>query len=100
MAKKSFKIDPAESILTPVQRTETPSEDVKPVKGKVGRPRIKQGEYKTVNIAVPLDLYNQMQGAARCNSMSMTQYVNKVIEDDLKANGERYEQIKKLMGGN
>ena len=66
---------------------------------KVGRPRIKFGEYKTVNISIPLDLHDQMQVAARCNSMSMTQYINKVIEDDLNENKKRYKKIMKLMRG-
>lgn len=63
---------------------------------KVGRPKKKIGEYKTINIAVPIELLEQIQMASKCKSMSMTEYVNDAIRQDLERNGKTYDAITKL----
>lgn len=67
-------------------------------KRKPGRPRVKpEGEYKKINIAVPIEVYNQMVIAKFKFSDNMTEYVNAVIQKDLSENMELYEQIQKLL---
>ena len=67
-------------------------------KRKPGRPKVKpDGEYKTINISVPLELYNQMTIAKLKYNDNLTEYVNAVIQRDLSENMELYEQIRELL---
>lgn len=62
-------------------------------KRKVGRPRIKTEETKTINIAVPVSVLEKLDIVKVCYSNNLTQYINKLIEKDIEANFENYQTI-------
>jgi hypothetical protein len=59
-------------------------------KKKTGRPKVKKGEYKTINIAVPVDVLKQMEVAKLTYGNNLTAYVNAVIKADLDDNYDKY----------
>lgn len=63
---------------------------------KVGRPKKKTGAYKSVNISLPLELYEQAQVASKANGKSLTEYIGYAIQQDLERNGAIYDQITRL----
>ena len=66
-------------------------------KKKTGRPKVKKGEYKTINISVPVDVLKLMEVAKLKYGNNLTAYVNAVIKADLDANYEKYQQLQELM---
>lgn len=68
---------------------EAPKTEAKPKK-KVGRPKTKTEECKTVNIAIPISLLEQVNVAKKIYNDNMTLYINKLIERDLEENSEKY----------
>lgn len=77
---------------------EVPAEESKTKsKKKTGRPKTKEGEYKTINISVPIDILAQMEVAKLKYGNNLTAYVNAVIKADLDANYEKYLQLQELM---
>lgn len=66
-------------------------------KKKVGRPKIKDGDYKTINIAVPIDMLKKMEVAKLKYGNNLTAYVNAVIKADLDANYEKYLHLQELL---
>ena len=76
-------------------------DDLEPskIKRKVGRPPIdpsgkKKKDYtKTINIAVPLDVYEKLDVVKICYGNNLTQYINKLIEKDIEANYDNYKNI-------
>lgn len=62
-------------------------------KKKVGRPKVKTEECKTINIAIPISTLEKMQVAKVLYRDNLTLYVNTVIEKDLKENFERYKMF-------
>lgn len=85
-----------ESNPEPAAETnETPA--VKPTKKKTGRPKVKMGEYKTINIAVPIPMLAQMEIAKLKYGNNLTAYVNAVIKADLDVNFKKYQQLQEIM---
>lgn len=80
------------SIETPVETVK----DEKPKK-KVGRPKVKTEETKTVNIAIPLSVLKQIEIAKVAYNNNLTQYINNIIKNDLESNIDRYQQIYDLL---
>ena len=109
MAKKGFyntSTTPAEDLskVTPVIPDEEPKAAVEPKKepaevkepkkkGKVGRPKTKTEETKTINIAVPVSVLEKLDTVKVCYGNNLTQYINKLIEKDIEANYDNYKHI-------
>lgn len=105
MAKSFKKSNPLDNIdnQAPVaavdnQPTEMasgfpPEEPKKKSKGKVGRPKTKIEDTKTINIAVPISTLDKINEVKVCFSNNLTQYINKLIEKDLDSNYENYKNI-------
>ncbi len=94
----SLKKDPhsttarPEEITAPAVKTEEPK-----AKKKTGRPKVKEGEYKTINISVPVPILEQMELAKLKYGNNLTAYVNAVIKADLDANYSKYVELQKLI---
>lgn len=88
----STKGDP-EEIQTAAVRTN----DLPTTKKKTGRPKTKQGEYKTINISVPVPVLEQMEVAKLKYGNNLTAYVNAIIKADLEANYDNYLHLQKLI---
>lgn len=108
MAKSFKKSNPLDNIdnqtqIEPVaavdnQPTEmasefSPEEPKKKSKGKVGRPKTKTEDTKTINIAVPVSTLDRINDIKACFNNNLTQYINKLIEKDLDSNYDSYKQI-------
>ena len=83
---------------TPVVPDEEPMAAVEPkkepkTKRKVGRPKTKTEETKTINIAVPVSVLEKLETVKVCYSNNLTQYINKLIEKDIEANYDNYKHI-------
>lgn len=63
------------------------------VKKKVGRPRTRTEETKTINIAVPVSVLEKMDVAKVCYGNSLTGYINKLIEKDIEIHYDEYVNI-------
>lgn len=74
----------------------TPTE-TKNKKKKIGRPKIKEGEYRTVNISVPVHILEQMEVAKLKYGNNLTAYVNSIIKADLDNNYDNYLELQKLI---
>ena len=95
MAKSFKKANPLDNInngiedkFEPPKKTEKPKE-----KRSVGRPKIKSEETKTVNIAIPLSVLEQINIAKLKYGDNLTKYINEIIAKDLETNMETYQQI-------
>lgn len=73
------------------------SAGVQKTKKKTGRPKVKEGEYKTINISVPVSLLEQMEVAKLKYGNNLTAYVNAVIKADLNANYDKYLQLQEIL---
>lgn len=62
-------------------------------KPKVGRPKIKTEETKTINIAVPVSILEKLNMIKKCYGNNLTEYINILIEKDIAVNYEKYEQV-------
>ena len=83
---------------TPVVPDEEPKAAVEPkkepkTKRKVGRPKTKTEETKTINIAVPVSVLEKLDTVKVRYSNNLTQYINKLIEKDIEANYDNYKHI-------
>lgn len=87
---------------TPVIPDEEPKAAVEPkkesktepkTKRKVGRPKTKTEETKTINIAVPVSVLEKLDTVKVCYGNNLTQYINKLIEKDIEANYDNYKHI-------
>lgn len=76
--------------------TATTEAKVEAVKNKVGRP--KGEEVKHISVAVPVRMLDQMNKATLTHRGNATAYIISLIEQDLKKNGNRYEEAAKLLG--
>ena len=77
-----------------VEPKKEPAEVKEPKKkGKVGRPKTKTEETKTINIAVPVSVLEKLDTVKVCYGNNLTQYINKLIERDIEANYENYKHI-------
>ena len=84
--------------VTPVVPDEEPKAAVEPkkehtTKRKVGRPKTKTEETKTINIAVPVSVLEKLDTVKVCYGNNLTQYINKLIEKDIEANYDNYKHI-------
>lgn len=57
---------------------------------KVGRPKTKQGEFKTINVAVPVEILKILKNIKEVYQGNLTLYINKLIEKDLNENYNKY----------
>lgn len=71
--------------------------DEVPVKKKVGRPKVKTEECKTINVAIPLSILAKIDIAKVKYEGNLTKYVNAIIEKDLDANFDSYQQLYDLL---
>ena len=60
---------------------------------KVGRPKTKQGEFKTINIAVPAEILKRLKSIKEVYQGNLTLYINKLIEKDLSENYNKYLEV-------
>lgn len=84
--------------VTPVVPDKEPKAAVEPKKEpkttrKVGRPKTKTEETKTINIAVPVSVLEKLDTVKVCYGNNLTQYINKLIERDIEANYDNYKHI-------
>lgn len=106
MAKGFSKNNPLDKLSgatpTPVIPDEEPKAAVEPkkepktepkTKRKVGRPKTKTEETKTINIAVPVSVLEKLDTVKVCYGNNLTQYINKLIEKDIEANYDNYKHI-------
>jgi len=99
---KSFKNSPFDKFNNNIE-LEQKSEPKKDISAKsiesdgepkkVGRPKIKQGKFKTINIAVPIEVLNKLKNVKEVYQGNLTLYINKLIEKDLSENYNKYLEI-------
>lgn len=103
MAVKSFtanlKKDPHSTVTKPEENKAPAAVQVEEPKAKkkTGRPKVKEGEYKTINISVPLSIFEKMEVAKLKYGNNLTAYVNAVITTDLDTNYEKYLTLQEIM---
>ena len=83
---------PEETVAPVAVQTEEPK-----AKKKTGRPKVKEGDYKTINISVPVPVLEQMEVAKLKYGNNLTAYVNAVIKADLDANYSKYVELQTLL---
>ncbi len=86
---KSDKQVPSAGIK-PIQKDNSSMAAVKPVKKKVGRPKVKTEEETVINIAIPVSVIEKMNIAKACYGGNLTKYVNAVIVKDLSEHYSQY----------
>lgn len=64
---------------------------------KAGRPKTKTEPCKTINVAVPVSVMEQIEIAKAKYHGNLTEYVNAVIAKDLKQNMTEYQKISDLL---
>lgn len=75
-----------------IKVTDTVIQEDKP-KRKVGRPKTRKEETKTVNVAIPVSVLEQIDVAKCKYGNSLTAYINAVVAADLKENFSKYKTI-------
>lgn len=87
-----FNIEPKQSIEPELKE---PKKDnvVNDKPKKTGRPKTKQGEYKTLNISVPVKVLEKLGEVKEVYQGNLTLYINKLIERDIEANYDKYIEI-------
>lgn len=98
---KNFKNSPFDkfnNIESERQLETTKDVNVKLIKSdkeprKVGRPKTKQGEFKTINVAVPVEILKILKNIKEVYQGNLTLYINKLIEKDLNENYNKYLEI-------
>ncbi len=99
MAAKNFKKSPFDNfnIETEVKSKNDKSNNIDIITNnepkKVGRPKTKQGEYKTINISVPVGFLEKLKEVKEVYQGNLTLYINKLIEKDLEENYNKYLEI-------
>ena len=74
-----------------------PEEKITSTKNKVGRPKVKTEPTKTINIAVPISVLDQVEIAKCKYHDNLTEYVNAVIKADLEKNMNDYKKLYELL---
>ena len=98
---KSFKnINPLTNLSVqespePVEATYSASHHEIAAKKKPGRPVTKniKENYKTINVAMPIELLEKWKEVKRACGGNMTDYITKLVEKDMEANYEAYKEI-------
>jgi len=95
MAKSFKNNNPNDRLTKPVSvLDESPKIAVEPKeKKRVGRPKVKTEETKTINIAVPVSVLEKLDTVKICYNNNLTLYINKLIEKDIESNYEKYSEI-------
>lgn len=102
MAKGFSKNNPLDKLSgatpTPIVPDKEPTATVElkkesKTKRKVGRPKTKTEETKTINIAVPVSVLEKLDTVKLCYGNNLTQYINKLIEKDIETNYDNYKHI-------
>ena len=86
--QKNILIVPDEESKAAVEPKKEPKN-----KRKVGRPKTKTEETKTIKIAVPVSVLEKLDTVKVCYGNNLTQYINKLIEKDIEANYDNYKHI-------
>lgn len=86
---KNFKQEPNFALTSNIKQ----NKEVDKPKSKVGRPKIKTEETKTINIAIPVSTLEKLNIAKKCYGNNLTQYINKLIERDIQINYDKYKNI-------
>lgn len=86
----------SQPVSVEVKETTAPTIPESSVKKRAGRPKTKTEDCKTINIAVPVSLLEQMNVAKVMYKDNLTLYINKLIEKDLEANYQKYEDFAKM----
>ncbi len=89
---RSMGSKPTEKVAPAAVQTDPPQK-----KKKTGRPKTKEGEYKTINISVPVPVLEKMEVAKLKYGNNLTAYVNAVISADLEANYDKYMAIQEML---
>lgn len=105
MARSKFHIDednildqePSISKSKPEKTKKPISLKSAPEKKKVGRPKVKVEETKTINIAVPVSVIEKINIAKCKYHDNLTEYVNAVINADLANNMKEYQKIYNML---
>lgn len=74
-------------------KTKMQKKEVSESQRKVGRPKTRTEEMRTINVAIPMSVFKKLDVAKACYGNSITRYVNKAIERDLESNYSKYESI-------
>ena len=95
MAKSFKNTSPIEKLsgATPVETNKETKVEEPKEKRKVGRPKTKIEDTKTINIAVPVSVLEKLDTVKVCYGNNLTQYINKLIENDIEANFDKYKSI-------
>lgn len=75
------------------QHTVEVQKDMSESQRKLGRPKTRTEEMRTINVAIPMSVFKKLDVAKACYGNSITRYVNKAIERDLESNYSKYESI-------
>lgn len=88
-------MEPKAEQKTTAEQKETVNKkaDEPKTKRKVGRPKTKTEDTKTINIAVPVSVLEKLDTVKVCYGNNLTQYINKLIEKDIEANYDNYKHI-------
>lgn len=78
--------------MEPEQKQEKPQTTQK---RKVGRPKTKdiKNTCKNINVAVPITLLDKWEDIKIVHGSNLTEYITKLIEKDMSANYEHYNDI-------
>ncbi len=94
----NLKKDPHSTSAKPDETAQVTDHAGAPkAKKKTGRPKIKEGEYKTINISVPVPLLEKMEVAKLKYGNNLTAYVNAVIKADIDAKFDTYLELQTLI---
>lgn len=91
MAKGFTQNNPLDRLSGTTNELKQNKETVK--KRKVGRPKTKLEDTKTINIAVPVSVLDKLNVIKICYGNNLTQYINQLIKKDIDANYDNYKNI-------
>lgn len=98
MAGKDDLITPGDFVIPTFTPPSTITKNELETKRKPGRKKIYTEETKTINIVIPLSLYNKIEVAKLKYGNNLTKYVNEILSKDIEENYELYERLKNLLG--
>lgn len=95
---KSTEVQIEPSAAVGPKQTEPEQKQEKPQttqKRKAGRPKTKdiKNTCKNINVAVPITLLDKWEDIKIVHGNNLTQYITKLIEKDMNANYEHYNNI-------
>lgn len=91
MAKGFTQNNPLDRLSGTTNELKQNKETVK--RRKVGRPKTKIEDTKTINIAVPVSVLDKLNVIKICYGNNLTQYINQLIKKDIDANYGNYKNI-------